>query len=108
MSKGRFPPAFGPKSDTIKSTIMTNNHPLLLNAEDIEREGIMVLDDVRSMPVYGEAFISPYLVVALNVMGWVKAELDMRPVHFEQHDLAIVHPKRYTAMALSPIMTHKL
>ncbi|MCR5395124.1 MAG: helix-turn-helix domain-containing protein [Bacteroidales bacterium] len=71
---------------------MTNNHPLLLNAEAIEREGIMVLDDVRSMPVYGEAFISPYLIVALNIQGWVKAELDMRPVLFERHDLAIVHP----------------
>ena len=44
------------------------------------------------MPVYGEPYVSPHLLICLNQRGWVKAEYDMQPVEFYQYGLSVVFP----------------
>ncbi|MBQ3771020.1 MAG: AraC family transcriptional regulator [Bacteroidaceae bacterium] len=70
----------------------TFKHPLANMAEQIERVGLAVLENVTDMPVYGEPYISPYLVIALNHSGWLRAEYDMHPVEFRRHETAIIFP----------------
>jgi len=61
-------------------------------ANQIDERGLMVFDDVHSMPSYGEPFTTPYMVLSLNLEGWVSAECDTRPVSFERHDIAVLLP----------------
>ena len=68
----------------------TERHPLLKIDERVEREGLVVIDDVTSMPIYGEAYISPYAIIALCERGTVNAEYDMKPVEFHPHDFCMM------------------
>ena len=52
-------------------------HPLELQDTYIREHGLVVIDHVTSMPVYGEPYVSPHLVIGLNQRGWVKLEYDM-------------------------------
>lgn len=67
-------------------------HPLETINQWLEERGIAVIDNVTSMPVYGEPFVSPNLVVALNHRGWAKADYDMHPVLFQAHEYVVVYP----------------
>lgn len=69
------------------------SHPMLSMTRQIDEQGIMVFDDVHSMPCYGKPFTTPYMVLSLNLEGWVQAECDMRPVCFRRHDIAILPPR---------------
>lgn len=66
-------------------------HPLLLSDELINERGLVVFDDIRQMPVYGEPYIAPYFTISLNLQGWVQLEYDMRRVTFQKNDIAILH-----------------
>lgn len=61
--------------------------------KQIDEQGLMVFDDIHNMPVYNKPFSTPYMVVVLNLQGWVRAECDMRPVCFKPHDIAILPPR---------------
>ena len=67
-------------------------HPLFALSEEIEQRGLVVVDGVNQLPVYGEPFISPYLVLALNHAGFAHGELDMHSFEFHPHDLAVIYP----------------
>ncbi len=69
-----------------------SSHPLLSMTQEIDRQGLMVFD-INSMPTYGKPFVTPYMVLVLNLEGWVKAECDMRPVCFRLHDIAVLPPR---------------
>lgn len=72
---------------------------MLTMARQIEENGVMAFD-AFSMPSYDEPYITPYMVLALNLEGWVRAECDMRPVFFQRHDIAVL-PPRHILRALS-------
>lgn len=44
-------------------------HPLELQDTYIMEHGLVVIDHVTSMPVYGEPYVSPHLVIGLNQRG---------------------------------------
>lgn len=67
-------------------------HPLDLQYGRIMERGLIVIDDVTSMPAYGEPYVSPHLVVGLNKRGYVKAEYDMQPVEFCPKDISVLYP----------------
>ena len=67
-------------------------HPLETINEWLDKRGLVVLNGVTSMPTYNEPYVSPNLVIALNHRGWVKADYDMHPVTFLEHDHAVVYP----------------
>ncbi len=70
----------------------TEHHPLTAHPETIDERGLMVFDDIRSMPNYDEPFTTRYMVISLNVSGWVHAECDMKPIIFRPHDIAVLPP----------------
>ncbi|MBQ9655727.1 MAG: AraC family transcriptional regulator [Prevotella sp.] len=67
-------------------------HPLLARADEIAERGLMVFDDICSMPIYHEPFTTNLMTIGVNLCGWVKAECDMRPLLFQAHDLAVLTP----------------
>ncbi len=67
-------------------------HPILAQADEIAERGLVVFDDIRSMPLYDEPYTTDLMTISINFSGWVKAECDMRPVLFQSHDLAVVTP----------------
>lgn len=67
-------------------------HPILAQADEIAERGLVVFDDIRSMPLYDEPYTTDLMTISINLSGWVKAECDMRPVVFQPHDLAVVTP----------------
>lgn len=74
---------------------MANNntlHPMLAHEERIQELGLMVFDSVHGLPLYHEPYTAPYLTITLNMQGWLRADYDLRPVTFKEHEVAIVHP----------------
>jgi len=70
----------------------TESHPLLSMAHKIDERGLMVFD-VHTMPTGSESFTTPYMVLVLNMQGYVRAECDMRPVCFQPRDIAVLPPR---------------
>lgn len=60
--------------------------------EEITDTGIMVLDNVSSLPSYQEPYVSPHMMLVLSHRGCSNGEYDMRPVKFEAHDFSVVYP----------------
>ena len=77
------------------------HHPMETYAQQIEKQGVMVFDDVTSMPAYGEPYASSHFVIALNHQGNVKGQYDMKPIEFHTHDFAVVYPDHLLMMAES-------
>lgn len=59
--------------------------------ERISCEGILI-EDVASMPVYNETFVSPNYVICINHKGTAETEYDNRRVTFHPLDVAMVYP----------------
>lgn len=68
----------------------TDRHPLLNVREQVEREGLVVLDGITDMPIQGEAYISPFAITALCEQGTLHSEYDSKPVTFQAHDFCIL------------------
>ncbi|MBQ9640231.1 MAG: AraC family transcriptional regulator [Bacteroidaceae bacterium] len=67
-------------------------HPIDRLESEIEAQGLVVIDNVTRLPAYGEPYISPHMVIGLNLRGQVKAEYDMRPVVFHPHEISVLYP----------------
>lgn len=76
--------------------------PIFYIGEQIERDGLMVID-VTGQPLDGAPYISPYAVVALCEQGTAYSEYDMMRVEFHPHDLTIMHQGHIvSARSISP------
>ncbi len=71
---------------------MKKNHPLELMNDEIERRGLVVIDNVTRMPIYNEPYVSPHLVVCLCHRGSMRGKYDMRNIEWHPHDIAAVYP----------------
>lgn len=69
-----------------------SQHPVLSSEAKIREHGIVMLNDVTYMPVYGEPISSPNLIIALNIDGVLTCEFDTLPVEFKRHDITVLMP----------------
>jgi len=67
-------------------------HPMIAQADTIKERGLMVFDNINRMPIYNEPFFTPLMVITLNLQGWVRAECDMQPVLYKQHEVSVLPP----------------
>lgn len=65
----------------------------------VEEQGLIVLDEVSSLPIYGEPYVSSELTIALGHAGISHGEYNMRPVEFGPHDFSVVYPN-HSIMAI--------
>ncbi len=63
-----------------------------LKEKSVDEAGILVKDNITSMPDYGKPYISPYLTICINHKGTAEGEYDSLPVHFNPLDIAVVYP----------------
>jgi len=76
-----------------KYAMMENfNHPLVAQSAEIAERGLMVFDDIRTMPLYDEPYVTDLMIIGLTVSGWVRTECNMKPVTFKSHDLVVMMP----------------
>ena len=68
----------------------TRLHPLLQIGQQVQQQGLVVLDNITDMPLNGEEYISPYSIIALCQEGTVEADYDMKAVVFHAHDFCIM------------------
>ena len=64
--------------------------PLQQLGNKVDQQGLVVLNYVTSIPIVGEHFISPYLVIAICERGSVEVEYDMKPYVFHPHEFTIM------------------
>ena len=75
--------------------IVTNDkreHPLIAMRNLIDKKGLAVFNPINGLPLHGDPYVSDYFTIALNLQGHVKAEYDMRPLHFSPQDISIQPP----------------
>lgn len=70
----------------------TNQHPISLMEQQIQEQGVVIIDGVRSLPLYNEPYITPHMVIGVNRQGWVRAEYDMHPVEFHPQEISVIYP----------------
>ncbi len=76
-------------------------HPIFKYKELIEERGLVVLDNITGMPLYGEPYVSSYVVIGICHSGRISAEYDMRPVSYGEKCVSVVYPNH-------PILTHSV
>ena len=65
---------------------------LRLMSDEITAKGIVVIEKVDRMPVYGEAYMSPFFIIAINHSGTVTLDYDGLETVFRPHDISVVYP----------------
>ena len=69
-----------------------NDNFITKMTDEINRKGVVVIDNVRRMPVYGEPYVSPHYTIGINHQGSVSTEYEGQIENFGAHNLAIVYP----------------
>ncbi len=59
----------------------------------IKKNGIVVIDNITSMPSYNEPYISQNLVYAICHAGHSSGSYDTQSVHFSPLDVAMIYPR---------------
>ena len=69
------------------------NKHAVLEFELVKQEKVVMADE-SALPVTldNEIFVSPNFVISLCHKGLCKADFDMRPIEFKQHDIAVMLP----------------
>lgn len=65
---------------------------LRLMSDEISEKGIVVIEKVERMPVYGEPYVSPFYIIAINHSGRVKLLYDGLETLFLPKDISVVYP----------------
>ena len=80
---------------------INSQHPYIQQQDIIAKQDVVVMDDVRGLPVYGESYIAPDLLIVLCHQGKMWGR-DMVDVMFGTHDVSIVLPEQiFTAWQVS-------
>ena len=69
------------------------NKHAVLEFERVKQEKVIMADE-STLPVTfaNDVFVSPNFVISLCHKGSCKADFDMRPIEFKQHDIAVMLP----------------
>ena len=69
------------------------NKHAVLELERVKQEKVIMTDE-SALPVTldNEIFVSPNFVISLCHKGSCRADFDMRPIEFKQHDIAVMLP----------------
>ncbi|MBQ7210975.1 MAG: AraC family transcriptional regulator [Paludibacteraceae bacterium] len=67
-------------------------HPILSIDETIKEKGVVILENIHSLPITENPYLSPYCVIGVCNKGEATAIYDMRNVHYIEHDLAVTFP----------------
>jgi len=73
-------------------------HPLLLNAQKIMENGIVVFDDVRGLPLGEKPFVSPDYVICIAHRGNIQMMYDDMPDYSKEHTVAVLFPNHALRM----------
>lgn len=60
--------------------------------QKITERGLVVIENVTRVPVYGKPFSSPNLIVALCHRGWLHADYDTRSMEFGMRQASVLFP----------------
>ena len=67
-------------------------HPIVAFNTEIEKQGVLLIEDVAKLPSSDLPFVSPHLVIVLCHQGYSIGEYDMKPIKFCAHDFSLVYP----------------
>ena len=67
-------------------------HPMLVNAQKIKENGIVVFDNIRGLPPGKELFTSPDYVICIVHHGYIRATYNDHPDSAEEHTAVVIFP----------------
>ncbi len=67
-------------------------HPMLLNAQKIRDNDIVIFDNVRGLPPDKELFTSPDYVICIVHRGYIGVTYDEYPDSAEEHTVVVIFP----------------
>ena len=73
-------------------------HPMLSNLQRIKEEGIVVLDDVRGLPIGDKPFVSPDYVICIGHRGHIQLVYDDQSDYSEKHTVGVIFPNHRLSM----------
>ena len=79
-------------------TDQTYRHPMLVNAQKIRENGIVVLDNVKGLPTGEGPLCSPDYVICIGHRGNMQMTYDDMPDHSSKQTVAVVFPNHTLRM----------
>ncbi len=70
----------------------SNVNFISMMTDEINRKGVVVIDNVRRMPEYGKPYASPHYTIGINHQGSLNVEYEGQMENFGARNLAIVYP----------------
>lgn len=67
-------------------------HPIVAFNNEIEKRGVVLIENVVKLPSSDIPFVSPHLVIVICHQGYSIGEYDMKPIEFYAHDYSLVYP----------------
>ena len=67
-------------------------HPVVALNMEIEKRGVLLIENVVRLPSSDIPFVSPHLVIVICHQGYSIGEYDMKPIKFCAHDFSLVYP----------------
>ena len=61
-------------------------------AAEIEERGLVVIEDVRELPIDNEPYASPHLVIGLGHRGTMKGKYDLHDIEFTPNHVTYIYP----------------
>ena len=92
MKKPVFLQAKGRKTMSKSTSTPHSPHPIVAFNAEIEKRGVLLIEDVERLPSSDIPFVSPHLVIVLCHHGYSIGEYDMKPIKFCAHDFSLVYP----------------
>ncbi|MBQ6308078.1 MAG: AraC family transcriptional regulator [Bacteroidales bacterium] len=71
---------------------------MLDNLQKIKDEGIVVLDDVRGLPIGDKPFVSPDYVICIGHRGHIQLVYDDQSDYSEKHTVGVIFPNHRLSM----------
>lgn len=65
---------------------------LSIMKDEIAHKGIVVVDDVKRLPLYQKPYVSPLYVICINHHGMVNIEYEDQSAIFQPRHIAVVYP----------------
>ena len=67
-------------------------HPMLVSAQKIKEDGIVILDNIRGLPPGKELFTTPDYVICIVHRGHIGVTYDDHPDSAEEHTVVVIFP----------------
>lgn len=68
------------------------SHFFVKKSDQLDVKGLVVLENITKLPLYGESVLAPFFSLTLNHNGHSRIEYDFKTLEYHRHDFSLIYP----------------